>query len=524
MLDRKFLVALLLSCATLFIFNYFRGKPELNQEQVAGSGKFYTVMSQEELNLQQKQAQLVRREVDFLDADTPGKKPEEITTITTSSYIVKLSNYGGGIASVSYPRRPGALNIPLTTITPKDFDHKDQSAFLLALTEKTPYFYDLERVEKVGDNHLVAYRVLTHNGWQLRKIFTIADNRYEIGIRIEATPLNGAFTPLELRLFVPSPIVAATDTQSISAYIAGLHDRSVKVVDAQDMNRATVLPAIFGTQSKYFAHGLVRDANKFAQMAYFSEVNGVISSIYASKVVSAETAWDLSFYIGPKDIQDLALVDSRLESLLNFGMFSWLCKLLLMFLAFLYSFLGNYGFAIIALTLIIKIPLLPLSLKAAAAQEQQKRYAPHLARIRQQYKHDSQRMVIEMQRFYQEHNASPMGAILGALPMLIDFPIMLALYSALGNYIDLYHAPFMLWIQDLSAPDPYYVLPFLMGVSQLAVIRLTPVADEKMRVVGLFMALVFMVISANLASGLVLYWLIKNLITFGEYFLRRNVA
>ena len=155
--------------------------------------------------------------------------------------------------------------------------------------------------------------------------------------------------------------------------------------------------------------------------------------------------------------------------------------------------------------------------------EEYQKYQPTLNRIRTKYKHDLKKQQEEIMKFHQEHNLSPATPMSGCLPMLIQLPILFALYRVLNNYLSLYHAPFFGWMRDLSSKDPYYVLPILMGLTMLWQQKMTPVVDEKQRLMMMFMPIVMTAIFINFPAGLVLYWLTNNVLTVGEDLLRKRI-
>ena len=155
--------------------------------------------------------------------------------------------------------------------------------------------------------------------------------------------------------------------------------------------------------------------------------------------------------------------------------------------------------------------------------EDYQKFQPTIARIRQKYKSDPARQQQELVQFHKDHNISPATSMVGCLPMLIQFPFLIALYRALGNYLDLYKAPFFGWITDLSLKDPYYVLPILMGAAMLWQQSMTPATDSKMKVAGMFMPILMVAIFIKFPAGLVLYWFTNNLLTIGEDLLRKRI-
>jgi YidC/Oxa1 family membrane protein insertase len=155
--------------------------------------------------------------------------------------------------------------------------------------------------------------------------------------------------------------------------------------------------------------------------------------------------------------------------------------------------------------------------------EEYQRYQPTIQRIRTKYKNNLQLQQAEILKFHKEHNLSPATPMIGCLPLLVQLPILFSLYRVLGNYLSLYHAPFFGWIVDLSAKDPYYVFPILMGATMILQQRMTPVADEKQRLMMLFMPILMTAIFVNFPAGLVLYWFMNNLLTVMEDLFRKKV-
>jgi len=208
--------------------------------------------------------------------------------------------------------------------------------------------------------------------------------------------------------------------------------------------------------------------------------------------------------------------------LLSFGWLSWICKLLLQLLEFLFKHLGNFGLAIVVLTFLLKLPLLPLTISSRKKMEEYQKFQPTINRIRQKYKNDLKQQQIEIARFHQEHNLSQATPLIGCLPLFIQMPILFSLYRVLGNYLSMYQAPFFGWITDLSAKDPYYILPILMGGTMIWQQQMTPSGDEKQKMMMMFMPIVMVAIFINFPAGLVLYWFVNNFLTVLEDVVRRK--
>ena len=177
-----------------------------------------------------------------------------------------------------------------------------------------------------------------------------------------------------------------------------------------------------------------------------------------------------------------------------------------------YRFTSNYGIAIILLTIVVRALLFYPSLKSATAMEEMKKLQPQLTALREKYKKDPQRMNQEMMKLYKEHKVNPLG---GCLPMLLQLPFFVALYNVLSVSIELRQAPFLsFWIKDLSAHDPYYILPVLMGVSMVFTMKMTSTTvDPQQQKIMMFMNIAFIFLFAWLPAGLLLYITLSNVLS-----------
>lgn len=514
-MDKKLVMAMLLSTATVMVFQHFmyKGNPYEQSGVIPSQIKkgFIVPNGKEALGSE------FNAEIDFLDQKV--HKKENLVSIETPFCIYEFSNFGGAISGITFKKRPGVNNRPLRTVFHKDFFHREETCMLLALDNKTPYFYDLDSKNESDNSYDITYKT-TALGWLIKKKYTLYKDKYEIDLLLSFEPISDKFEPISPRIFFPSPFIAEIESDAVNGFA---YNPSTKSIDKN--LSANVYEDIFGSEDRYFAHCMHSDKSNFIKRAYYKKLGDhSLFSILHAGIINNKEEKLVSFYFGPKDIQDLNAVDTRLEGLLSFGWLSSLCKILLQILEFLYRYLKNYGLAIIVLTILIKLPLLPLTLKSAAVLEKYQKYQPQINRIRQKYKSDLQSQNLELMRFYKEHNLSPAGQLIGCLPLLIDMPIMFALYKVLGNYMDLYQAPFFGWITDLSSKDPYYILPILMGLTMVWQQRMTPAADEKQKVMMMFMAIIMAVVFAGFPAGLVLYWFTKNVLTIGETYLRKKIT
>lgn len=515
-MDKKLLFVMVMTSLTMIAFNYVSYRQSKNDSSQASlvPGQGFKIPSSEEL------LKPLKREIDFDDAKL--KEEEIVTEVETELYSMFFSNHGAVLGSIDFKKRIGKNNIPLRTLYPTDLFTRGQGSFLLALDEKTPYVYTLVSQHEDSDYSSITYQAQTQ-GWFIKKTYQIAKQTYKMRLSIDFEPHVHNAKALLPRLFFAGPFVGELENDTLQGFVFNSQSQRLDVVseaDAQD--KVWVAPEIFGVEDRYFAHALIKDVSGTLQRGYYKKGEGnKLYTILEGAPVSEKQHLEFEFYLGPKDVTDMGAVDKRLEDTLNFGFLSWLCKVLLRLLEWLFGYVGNFGWAIILLTFLIKIPLLPLTLKSADIMEKIQKYQPQIARIQAKFKGDPTRLHQETMQFYKDHGIPQLGPVMGCLPYLIDIPITMALYKVLGNYLDLYQAPFFGWLSDLSARDPYYILPIFMGVSMLLQQRMTPMADDRQRVLGFVMTIIFSGLFANFAAGLVLYWCTKNVLMLGETYMRK---
>lgn len=222
-------------------------------------------------------------------------------------------------------------------------------------------------------------------------------------------------------------------------------------------------------------------------------------------------AVDMPLYVGPQEQDTLEGLAPGLTLAVDYGWLTVIAVPLFWLLKALYKLFGNWGWAIVALTVLIKLAFYPLSAASYRSMAKMKAVAPKLQRIKEMYGDDRQKLHQAMMELYKTEKINPMG---GCLPVLVQIPVFIALYWVLLYSVELRHAPFALWIHDLTAPDPYYVLPVLMGLSMFVQTKLNPTPPDPLQAkVMLIMPLVFSVMFFFFPAGLVLYWLVNNVLS-----------
>ncbi len=240
---------------------------------------------------------------------------------------------------------------------------------------------------------------------------------------------------------------------------------------------------------------------------------------YAARVVlpvavlepGASASVTVPLYVGPQEQKRLEAADRNLPLVVDYGWLTVIAQPLFWLLEFLHGLSGNWGVAIILLTVLIKLVFFPLSAASYKSMAKMKLVTPRLTKIREMYAHDRAKMNQAMMELYKTEKINPLG---GCFPILVQIPVFIALYWVLLAAIELRHAPFVLWIRDLSALDPYYVLPVLMTVTMVLQTRMNPTPPDPVQAkVMQFMPYVFSVFFFFFPAGLVLYWLVNNILS-----------
>lgn len=219
-------------------------------------------------------------------------------------------------------------------------------------------------------------------------------------------------------------------------------------------------------------------------------------------------------YAGPQSQENLEATAPGLEYTVDYGWLTIIASPLFWILSAIEKLVGNWGVAIIILTILIKLAFYPLSAASYRSMAHMRELAPRLQRMKEQYGDDRQKFQQAMIELYRKEKINPMG---GCLPILVQIPVFIALYWVLLASVELRHAPFMLWIDDLSAPDPYYVLPILMGATMIIQTRLNPTPPDPLQArIMMIMPIVFSVFFFFFPAGLVLYWLVNNILSIAQ--------
>ncbi|MFT6765818.1 MAG: YidC/Oxa1 family membrane protein insertase [Alteromonas naphthalenivorans] len=449
-------------------------------------------------------------EVDFIDKE---QKIEDAPVHVKTDYAdMTFSSAGGTISDLTFIRKLDHKTQTFHVWNSKNAVDREQQPFLVALEDETPYYYKLVSQQDNEDSVQVVYESKT-SAATIKKIFTVDKHLHKIDFELTIKPQK----LIQPRLVWPSPYLQALEEEdTVTANVIASNNKFKQIAAGSvNFSQGFVNPTLFGTADKYFAFIMVKDAHNFAQRAYYKSVDKCLLSFLEAKPIEQETTWNVSFYFGAKEPSAMGLVDSRLDKILNYGLFSFVSKLVLKLLHIIETYTHNYGWAIIIVTILIRLLLLPFNINGEKSRKKFEANQKQQEYISQKYKHDPEKLEQARIEHMQKHG---MGGMLGcALPVLLQMPFFWGLMGALNNSIQLYRAPFIFWIKDLSLPDPYYVLPLIAFIGFVGSALMGPgKKDMKNLFPQLAVSLVFGSFMATMSAGVTLYFATTFLLQFGQ--------
>jgi len=461
----------------------------------------------------------LNKEIDFIDEKR--SKKAIITEVETDLANYVFTSDGATLDRVEIKRVVNGKQRLINTVFPVIQNEKENGCFLVALEEKTPYYYTFIGRDETDSEVNIRYRYDSpKNDIAVSKIYTIFKETYKVNLTVELEPKKSLSDPVQARIFFPSPFTPEIPGGPYSVFVN--EKGSIKRVVGNKINEQEGLfnPQLFGGDTKYFLHTMVEDQDSFVNRAYYREKSSEkLFAILEGPAVTQRTKWTVSFYFGPKEEAAMALVDARLFQTLDYsGILAPVSKFLLAFLKFLHKYVGNYGLAIILLTLLMKLLLLPFTMKAEKGIKQRAELQKKLKYVEQKYKHDKETLNQAKAELIKKHGMPGIG---GCLPMFLQMPIFFALSRVLSSSIEFYQAPFMFWITDLSAKDPYYILPVLL-ISTMLLQAFTGEKSQQMTII--VMALVFGAFVSSLSAGLALYIMVSSLLGVVQTVLQRRLT
>lgn len=464
---------------------------------------------------------------------------QRLIRVSTPTLNVWIDRLGGDIVRVTLPQHPLSLDRPdlpyLLLNQGEGSVYIAQSGLvgadgLDAGQERPLYHADAAEFVLADDAASLTVRLVAERDDQrVTKTFEFARDDYLIQVdhRVE----NRLDRPLTAGLFAqikrderepfgdkpmflgPRPFLGAAFTTVESRY---------KKLDFDDLRKGTFRAAVDGGWAAFLQHyflsawiGDTAETNNYYGQARpdGTYVVGFTSPLRAIPP-GASAELKTQFYVGPKDQRRLEQIAPNLNLTIDYGFLWWLAVPLFYLLDWFHGFAGNWGGAIILLTVLVKLVLYPLSAASYRSMANMRRVAPQMKRLQERYADDRQKLSQEMMALYKKEKVNPLG---GCLPMLLPMPIFIALYWVLFESVELRHAPFLLWIRDLSAMDPYFILPLLMGVSMYLQQLMSPaIGDPMQQKMMRIMPVMFTVLFLFFPAGLVLYWLVNNVLSIAQ--------
>ncbi|ACE84210.1 membrane protein insertase YidC [Cellvibrio japonicus] len=483
-------------------------------------------------------------------SDTPQATADsskvELIQVKTDNLLVTINPLGGDIASVSLPRHFAKLNTPDEPFVLLDNrnNHTYVSQSGLIGTNGTdtaqgrPLFnssstsYEL----KEGSDGLVVDLTLQQGAVNITKRFSFKRGDYLIGV--EYLIDNQAETPWSAQLYGQikrdSQNFVKVSALEMNPYLGAAittSEENYKKIHFEDIAKQTFETSRQGgwvaMVQHYFISAWIPDAS--SQVNYklrkLGDQDLYLLGFTTQPVVvepGSKGVIKASFYAGPKDTERLEEISPYLDLTVDYGWLWWIAKPLFAFLKFIHGFLGNWGLAIIGLTLSVKLLFFPLSAASYRSMAKMRKLQPKLLELKERYGEDRQKFSQEMMKLYKTEQVNPFG---GCLPLLIQMPVFIALYWVLMESVELRHAPFFGWIEDLSRMDPYFVLPIIYGATMWIMQKLNPQPTDPMqaRIMNM-LPFVFTFMFLWFPAGLVLYWVTNNLLSIAQqYVITRQI-
>ncbi|MDR2341962.1 MAG: membrane protein insertase YidC [Campylobacteraceae bacterium] len=293
----------------------------------------------------------------------------------------------------------------------------------------------------------------------------------------------------------------------------------VKIDDGDLKKQENFADTIFVAASDRYYTTLLAGANENERI----DVSVLPSSTQDPNIfIKGKENLKLQGYIGPKSRAAIYAVDERFDDVIEYGFFTLLSKPIFSLLYFIHSKVGNWGWSIVIITIMIRFVLYPLTYRGMVSMNKIKDLMPKVKELQERYKGDKQKLNIHMMDLYKKHGANPMG---GCLPIFLQIPIFFAIYRVLVNTIELKNAEWILWVKDLAVMDPYYILPIAMGLTMFLQQKITPTnfADPMQEKIMKFLPLIFTFFFLWFPAGLTLYWFINNLFSiFQQMYVNRH--
>jgi YidC/Oxa1 family membrane protein insertase len=470
--------------------------------------------------------------------------------VEASSFTIKLTKLVKGIlgSKIVDPKKPMPLDLVNT---------KEEEGLPLGLTvhpfpsnENWEVEKDQLQVLKPGEKGAIVFSKVLENGLKVSKRFGFTSDKNDMDLQVEVQ--NNSSTEIKIQLGlewigkVELEKFADESNKDYGLKYAFFKNQKVEKKNLGGAGASGCTPGCsapkkrieafefsdkgeikwYSFEGEYFAAVLIPPTSEknLTLMVKGNEknilwANGISSPITIPPNQAVKIPYRI--YLGPKEIDRLKELGVGAEKLVDFGFFAIVAKPLLWFMKLTNTVTRNFGIDIIIISILIKIIFLPLTQISFKSMKEMQKVQPEMNRLKETYKNDKARLQQEIMLLYKRRKINPMS---GCLPMLIQIPVFIALYNALQNSIEMRHAPFFLWIKDLSAKDPIYITPLIMGATMVLQQKMTPTsADPTQAKMFMLMPIMFTFLFLNFPSGLVLYWLVNNVLSIAhQYYMTKR--
>ena len=476
------------------------------------------------------------------DDSESDSSSRDFIAVTTDVLDVRIDPHGGDIVYAALPQHKLSLDSERNYVLLSDNSSRsyvarsglqlDGQASRIAFTPENSEY-------RLGDNDETLSVDLTAdvNGVEVIKRLTFERGSYAVNVNYYLA--NNTDAPVSARFIGQlardnSPDPSSGVSMGMNSYLGAAYstpDARYEKIDFEDIqgsnfeNREAQGGWIAIIQH-YFVSAWApqQDQQNLYYVTTDSSDRNVVAFAGPTSSIAAEGEATLgaTLYMGPKVQDYLEQVAPNLRLTVDYGWLWFIANPLFWLLDKIHDVVGNWGWSIVLLTVLVKTVLFPLSAKAYKSMGRMRKLGPEMQRLKEMYGDDRQKMSQEMMKFYQKEKINPLG---GCLPIVIQMPVFIALYWMLLESVELRHAPFIFWIQDLSVKDPYFILPILMGISMFVQQMLNPTPPDPMQAkIMKMLPIIFSFFFLWFPAGLVIYWVVNNIISVAQqYYITRKI-
>lgn len=464
---------------------------------------------------------------------------EKLITVSTPLYRARLTNKGGAIKSFRLAlyrqdKKDPESHVEMVRAV-EEGDPLPLAAEFTAAGGPLGFSQALYQAEgadltlQAGQSDTIIFRYRTTEGLEMVKTMTFYADTYNIECSVKLYNRSGqALRGRMTLMWTPGlePPVGGEKGSMFSAsrygYQGALYQEGNGRPDKLKRGKLEEQKNFDGpftwiaSEDMYFVAALMPSSETTGALARKGSGDRVEVGLFAQVQLppGSASSMEAQAYVGPKEMTSLKTVSESLVKTIELGIFGFIAKPLLIMLNYFFKFVGNYGLSIIILSALIKIVFIPFSTISHRSMKKMSRLQPQINALRDKHKKDRDKLNQEIMKLYQEKKVNPFG---GCLPILVQIPVFFALYRALLGAIELRHAPFYFWITDLSAKDPIYITPIIMGATMVLQQKMTPVTgDPRQAQIMMFMPIIFTALFLSFPSGLVIYWTVNNVLTIGH--------